>query len=152
MTTATADTLVPHGTWTADALHSNANFEVEHGGVSTFRGGFKPIDAKLVSGDDGVSLEGGVKVGTISIDDENIRPHLLSPDFFDVERNPEVALPLDRDHRQRRRAHGARRARPGGRLASGRGQGPRPRSGRHRCRREDLRSRSRRRSTAPPTA
>ncbi len=90
MTTATADTLVPHGTWTADALHSNANFEVEHGGVSTFRGGFKPIGAKLVSGDDGVSLEGGVKVGTISIDDDNIRPHLLSPDFFDVERNPDV--------------------------------------------------------------
>jgi polyisoprenoid-binding protein YceI len=93
MTTATgAETVVPQGTWTADALHSNANFEVEHGGVSTFRGGFKPIDARLVSGDDGLRLEGTVEVESISIDDDNIRPHLLSPEFFDAERNPEVTF------------------------------------------------------------
>jgi polyisoprenoid-binding protein YceI len=85
-------TLVPHGTWVADQLHSNATFEVEHGGVSTFRGGFKPIAAKLVVDADGVALEGTVRVETISIDDENIRPHLLSPEFFDVERNPEVTF------------------------------------------------------------
>jgi polyisoprenoid-binding protein YceI len=91
MTTATV-TLVPHGAWTADPLHSNAGFEVEHGGVSTFRGGFKPIEARLVSGDDGLRLEGTVKVETISIDDDNIRPHLLSPEFFDVERNPDVTF------------------------------------------------------------
>jgi polyisoprenoid-binding protein YceI len=92
MTTATTETLVPHGTWSADALHSNANFEIEHGGVSTFRGGFKPVDAKLVSDDTGISLEGTVAVETISIDDENIRPHVLSPEFFDAERNPEVSF------------------------------------------------------------
>jgi polyisoprenoid-binding protein YceI len=93
MTTATGtDTLVPQGTWTADPLHSNASFEVEHSGVSTFRGGFKPIDARLVSGEDGPRLEGAVKVETISIDDDNIRPHLLSPEFFDAERNPEVSF------------------------------------------------------------
>ena len=26
----------------------------------------------------------------ISVEDENIRPHLLAPDFFDVARNPEI--------------------------------------------------------------
>jgi polyisoprenoid-binding protein YceI len=92
MTTATTETLVPHGTWSADALHSNANFEIEHGGVSTFRGGFKPVDAKLVSDDSGISLEGTVGVEKISIDDENIRPHVLSPEFFDAERNPQVTF------------------------------------------------------------
>ena len=81
---------IPVGTWSVDPVHSNANFEVEHAGVSVFRGGFKPVDAKLVSGEDGLELEGGVRVESISVDDENIRPHLLSPDFFDVERNPEV--------------------------------------------------------------
>ena len=91
MTTATQSTVeIPAGTWTADPVHSNANFEVEHSGVSRFRGGFKPVGAKLVVGDDGISLEGGVGVATIGIDDENLRPHLLSPDFFDVDRNPEV--------------------------------------------------------------
>ena len=78
------------GTWTVDPVHSNATFEIEHGGLSVFRGGFKPVDARLVSGDDGLTLEGAVRVDTITIDDENIRPHLLSPDFFDAERNPEI--------------------------------------------------------------
>jgi polyisoprenoid-binding protein YceI len=81
---------VPVGTWSVDAVHSNANFEVEHGGLSVFRGGFKPVDAKLISDEDGLTLEGSVAVDTITVDDENIRPHLLSPDFFDVERNPAV--------------------------------------------------------------
>jgi polyisoprenoid-binding protein YceI len=90
MTATTTDRLVPTGTWTIDNAHSSANFEAEHAGVSIFRGGFTPIDAKLVSGDDGVALEGAVEVDTISVDDENIRPHLLSPDFFDVGRNPEI--------------------------------------------------------------
>ncbi len=91
MTTATEQRIVPAGTWAIDNAHSSANFEVEHGGLSVFRGGFKPIDAKLVSDDEGVVLEGRVAVESISVDDENIRPHLLSPDFFDVGRNPEVS-------------------------------------------------------------
>ena len=37
-------------------------------------------------------LEGRVAVEAISIEDETIRPHLLSPDFFDAERNPEVSF------------------------------------------------------------
>jgi polyisoprenoid-binding protein YceI len=93
MTTATStETLVPRGTWAADPVHSNANFEIEHSGVSVFRGGFKPVDAKLVASDDGIALEGAVRVDTITIDDENIRPHVLSPDFFDAERNPEITF------------------------------------------------------------
>ena len=92
MTTATTETLIPRGTWSVDPLHSSAGFEVEHAGVSTFRGGFKPVEAKLVSTDDGVTLEGRVAVDSISIDDDDIRPHLLSPEFFDVERNPEITF------------------------------------------------------------
>ena len=83
---------IPEGTWDIDPVHSNANFEVEHAGVSVFRGGFKPIDARLTSGESGATLEGAVEVASISIDDENIRPHLLSPDFFDVERNPRISF------------------------------------------------------------
>jgi polyisoprenoid-binding protein YceI len=90
MTSTATATRIPTGTWSADEVHSHATFEVEHAGVSTFRGGFKPIDAKLVAGEDGATLEGSVAVENISIDDENIRPHLLSPEFFDAGRNPSV--------------------------------------------------------------
>ena len=89
MTTATTVEL-PAGTYTADIQHSNAVFEVEHAGLSIFRGGFKPVSAKLAVDDHDVLLEGAVAVETIGIDDEQIRPHLLSPEFFDAERNPEV--------------------------------------------------------------
>jgi polyisoprenoid-binding protein YceI len=90
MTTANIRQGIPAGAWTADQVHSNASFEVEHAGLSTFRGALKPIDAKLVTVDGEPQLEGAVEVATISVDDEDIRPHLLSPEFFDVERNPEI--------------------------------------------------------------
>jgi polyisoprenoid-binding protein YceI len=88
----TTETVLPTGTWVADPVHSNADFEIEHSGVSSFRGGFRPVDAKLVASDAGIALEGAVAVDTITIDDENIRPHVLSPDFFDAERNPEITF------------------------------------------------------------
>jgi polyisoprenoid-binding protein YceI len=81
---------IPAGVWAVDPVHSNANFEVEHADVSIFRGGFKPVDAKLTSTESGLELEGAVDVESISVDDENIRPHLLSPEFFDVVRNPRI--------------------------------------------------------------
>ena len=91
MTTATEQQIhLEQGTYTVDVLHSHAGFEVEHAGVSLFRGAFSPIEARLEASDEGLVLEGGVRVEAISIDDENIRPHLLSPEFFDAERNPEI--------------------------------------------------------------
>jgi polyisoprenoid-binding protein YceI len=92
MTTATSDQIkVSAGTYKVDAIHSNANFEVEHSGISFFRGGFKPVGATLTVADDGaLTLTGSVDVTAIGIDDENLRPHLLSPDFFDADRNPTV--------------------------------------------------------------
>src|SRR5690606_6748487 len=55
-------------------------------------GSFSPVNARLVSDASGVSLEGAVRVADISVDDDQVRPHLLSPDFFDAERNPEVTF------------------------------------------------------------
>lgn len=54
--------------------------------VGTFRGEFKEIDATLTDG----KLVGKVKVGSLEIKDEKLKGHLLSPDFFDAERYPEV--------------------------------------------------------------
>ena len=81
---------VPTGTWQADTLHSSVRIEVQHMGVSTFGAGFKDFDARLVSGPDGLELEGNARVESFDVQDEQLRPHVLAPDFLDAERHPEL--------------------------------------------------------------
>jgi polyisoprenoid-binding protein YceI len=82
--------VVPTGTWQADKLHSSVRIEVQHMGVSTFGAGFKEFDASLVSGSEGVVLEGSAKVESFDVHDDQLRPHVLSPEFLDAERHPEL--------------------------------------------------------------
>src|SRR5581483_6456901 len=79
---------VPTGTWTLDAVHSSVGFAVRHSGVSLFRGTVEGFEAELV---DGV-LTGGASASAISVQDESLQGHLLSPDFFDAEQFPRVAF------------------------------------------------------------
>jgi polyisoprenoid-binding protein YceI len=84
----TTETFAPAGTWAADPVHSNVSFEVGYAGVNTFRGGFKEFTAVL-SGD---TLEGTATVASIDVKDEQLNGHLLTPDFFDAERHPEITF------------------------------------------------------------
>lgn len=86
MSTTTEATQVPTGSWTVDPVHSVATFAVKHFVVGTFRGEFDKIDATLEDG----KLVGKVNVDSLRIKDENLSGHLLSPDFFDAERYPEI--------------------------------------------------------------
>ena len=79
-------TEIPGGSWTVDPVHSVAGFAVRHMMVGTFRGEFTEIDATLTDG----KLVGKVKVASLQIKDEKLKGHLFSPDFFDVERYPEI--------------------------------------------------------------
>ena len=81
-------TEIPAGSWTVDPVHSVAGFAVRHMMVGTFRGEFSEIDATLTDG----KLVGKVKVASLQIKDENLKGHLFSPDFFDVERYPEISF------------------------------------------------------------
>jgi polyisoprenoid-binding protein YceI len=81
---------IPTGVYKSDPIHSSAGFAVRHMGVGRFRGEFKDFDTELRSDDGALSLEGKVLVASVAIDDENLNAHLLSPDFFDAERYPEI--------------------------------------------------------------
>jgi polyisoprenoid-binding protein YceI len=76
---------VPTGTWQADKVHSSIAFEVAYT-VATFSGEVRDFDASLA---DGV-LTGVARIASIQVKDENLEAHLLSPEFFDAERHPEV--------------------------------------------------------------
>lgn len=80
---------IPTGTWVVDPIHSSVGFAITHNGVSTFRSGFRSYEARL-SGGEAAKLEGSVDVGSIDISEEQLKGHLLSPDFFDAERFPQL--------------------------------------------------------------
>src|ERR1700722_4479618 len=79
-------TEVPAGRWNVDPVHSVAAFSVRHMMVGTFRGEFTEIEGTLTDG----KLVGRVQAGSLQVKDENLKGHLFSPDFFDVERYPEI--------------------------------------------------------------
>jgi polyisoprenoid-binding protein YceI len=94
MTTATRQQ-IPTGTWKIDPVHSSVAFKVRHMGVSEFSAGFGDIDAALTVTDDGARLSGAAKVESVEIEEPQLRGHLLSPEFFDSERYPEIRFESD---------------------------------------------------------
>lgn len=80
---------IPAGTWAVDPVHSSIGFAVTHNGVTTFRSGFDRYDARLTGGEQ-PRLEGTVEVESIAIDEEMLKGHLLSPEFFDTQRFPQL--------------------------------------------------------------
>jgi polyisoprenoid-binding protein YceI len=85
MTSTIEQTEIPTGTWKADTVHSSVAFEVSYA-VATFSGEVRDFEASLEDG----KLTGVAQIGSLTVKDENLEAHLLSPEFFDAERNPEV--------------------------------------------------------------
>jgi polyisoprenoid-binding protein YceI len=75
---------IPAGTWRSDPTHSSVGFSVLYNGLTPFRGGFTAFEATI----EDRSLVGTADVRSITTEDENLTGHLLSPEFFDAERNP----------------------------------------------------------------
>jgi polyisoprenoid-binding protein YceI len=76
---------IPTGTWHADTVHSRVAFEVPYA-VATFTGEVPDFEATLENG----TLTGVGRISSITVKEENLQAHLLSPEFFDAERHPEV--------------------------------------------------------------
>lgn len=79
---------LPIGTWQVDPVHSTVAFSVKHMLVANFRGGFGTFDVTL----DENGLHGTVDVASVDVSEPNLNGHLMSPDFFDAERNPQLSF------------------------------------------------------------
>jgi polyisoprenoid-binding protein YceI len=76
------------GTFVLDPSHSSFGFAIEHNGVYRFRGRFGEVEATLA---DGV-LTGVAQVASIETGIPDLTGHLLSPNFFDLERTPTIGF------------------------------------------------------------
>lgn len=87
MSTATNSTIqtLPTGTWNSDPVHSEIAFSVDYM-AGTFHGTFSKFDVRMTDG----RLEGTVEVSSVQVKDPTLEAHLQTPDFFDVERNPQL--------------------------------------------------------------
>ena len=82
---------IPAASYVVDPVHSSIRFAVTHAGVSTFRGGFADYEARLTGGES-PQLAGSVDVGSIEIGEEQLKGHLLSPEFFDAVSFPKLSF------------------------------------------------------------
>jgi polyisoprenoid-binding protein YceI len=96
MTTTTeipiSETIAPAGRWTLDPRHSAVEFAVKHLVIATVKGRFRDFEGAMevqeVTGN--VHGHGVVKVESIDTGEPDRDRHLLSPEFFDVDRFPEI--------------------------------------------------------------
>jgi polyisoprenoid-binding protein YceI len=92
------------GTWQVDPAHSALEFRVRHMVIETVKGRFRDFAGTIVVGG-APSVSGSVRVASLDTLHEERDEHLRSPDFFDVERYPEIsfdAVGLEHDGRDGR--------------------------------------------------
>jgi polyisoprenoid-binding protein YceI len=87
MSTTIEQRAIPAGTWNADTVHSGLGFEVPYA-VATFGGEVTDFNVSLTDG----RLKGAARIASIQLKEENLTAHLLSPEFFDAERFPELTF------------------------------------------------------------
>lgn len=80
---------VPAGTWNVDPAHSAVEFSVRHAGIATVKGRALVVSGTIEGGET-PSIEGTVEATSLTTFDADRDAHLRSPEFFDVDRHPEL--------------------------------------------------------------
>jgi polyisoprenoid-binding protein YceI len=90
-TTITSAEVIPAGTWVVDPVHSQIGFQVTETSqaFSTSSGRFAQFEGRLEGGEQ-PSLAGTIRVDSLRTDNEQRDAHLLSPDFLDAAKHPEI--------------------------------------------------------------
>jgi len=84
-------TIIPAGTWTVDPAHTTISFQVTDTTdlFSTIVGRFSELEGRIEGGDE-PSFTGAVRVASLRTENEHRDAHLLSPDFLEAEKHPEI--------------------------------------------------------------
>lgn len=80
-------------TWGIDKVHSKIQFDVAHMVISEVSGQFHDYEGVIKTNKEDfsdASIEVTINVSSIDTDNENRDKHLLSPDFFDAEKYPQI--------------------------------------------------------------
>jgi polyisoprenoid-binding protein YceI len=87
-------TLVPQGTWTVDPVHSSIRFDVvdTETAFKSISGRFTDFEGTVEPGE----TKGIVRTTSVVSDNDQRDAHLRSPDFFEVERFPEIRFESNR--------------------------------------------------------
>jgi polyisoprenoid-binding protein YceI len=81
--------VIPAGTWSIDPSWSALEFEVRKLGLVTVKGRV-PSFSGTISGGENAAIEGVVDATSITTFESDRDAHLQSPDFFDIQRYPEL--------------------------------------------------------------
>ena len=86
--------LIPQGTWSVDAAHSDVEFKVTDLTelFATIKGRFTDFEGTIEAAESLESTEarGVIKVASVNTDQPQRDEHLRSPDFFEADRYPEI--------------------------------------------------------------
>ena len=83
--------IIPTGTWIVDPVHSTIGFQVTDTSdlFSTINGRFIEFEGRLQGGEE-PSLAGAIRVDSLRTDNEQRDAHLVSPDFLEAAKHPEI--------------------------------------------------------------
>ena len=92
--TSSAVIAVPTGSYSVDPVHSRVGFSVRHLGINMVKGRFERFEATFTVAEDGTTIDvsGAIEAASINTGFAQRDEHLRSPDFFDVERHPQISF------------------------------------------------------------
>jgi polyisoprenoid-binding protein YceI len=83
--------VIPAGTWSVDPVHTTIGFQVTDTSdlFSTINGRFTQFEGRLEGGEE-PSIGGAIRVDSLRTDNEQRDAHLISPDFLEASKHPEI--------------------------------------------------------------